>query len=187
MSLLIDTPRWPWRGRLWAHLISDESLDELHAAARDLDLRYLSFGCDHYDVPDTVWAAACQRATLVDPREIVGSLRASGLRVGGGKRRKAWRRVDRLPSTLESDGVGDWLADVRPHLAEAAVEVLARPTEWLVLHILDGPERPELGELGQGPGSRSASVWETVADGRYSLELVIRPDDVQVADWQSDY
>ena len=29
MALLIDTPRWPWRGRLWAHLISDESIDEL--------------------------------------------------------------------------------------------------------------------------------------------------------------
>ena len=173
MALLIDTPRWPWRGRLWAHLISDESLDELHQGARELGLRYLSFGCDHYDVPDTMWVEACRGARLVDSREIVRSLRMSGLRVGGGKPRKAWRRVDQLPQELAAGEVERWLAEVRYRLARAEVEVLARPNEWVVLHLLDGVERPDLGELIRGPGNGS-SICETVADGRYSLELVIR-------------
>ena len=31
MAVLIDTPVWPWRGRLWSHLVSDVSYEELHA------------------------------------------------------------------------------------------------------------------------------------------------------------
>lgn len=176
MALLIDTPRWPWRGRLWAHLISDQSLDELHGVARDLGLRYLSFGRDHYDVPDDVWAEACRLATLVESREIVRSLRASGLRVAGGKPRKAWRRVDQLPTALAGGEVGQWLVEVQAHLLDAAVEVLARPDEWVVLHLRDGPDRPDLGDLIRGPAGQSSRVCETVADGRYSLELVIGDD-----------
>ena len=173
MALLIDTPRWPWRGRLWAHLISDKSLDELHDVARDLGLRYLSFGRDHYDVPDDVWGEACRLATLVESREIVRSLRASGLRVGGGKPRKAWRRVDQLPAALAGGEVGQWLAEVKTHLLDAKVEVLARPDEWVVLHLRESSHRPELGDLIRGPVGPSLRVCETVADGRYSLELVI--------------
>ena len=26
MAILVDDARWPWRGRLWAHLVSDEDL-----------------------------------------------------------------------------------------------------------------------------------------------------------------
>ena len=39
MAILIDPPRWPAHGRLWSHLISDASLDELHRrlTARALD------------------------------------------------------------------------------------------------------------------------------------------------------
>ena len=69
MALMIDTPRWEWRGHLWAHLISDDSLDELHQAGRDLGLRWLSFGRDHYDVPDVLWPAACEIAELVEMHE----------------------------------------------------------------------------------------------------------------------
>lgn len=32
MTILVDNAIWPWRGRVWAHLISDESLTELQAA-----------------------------------------------------------------------------------------------------------------------------------------------------------
>ena len=34
MAVLVDEPLWWWRGRRWCHLVSDESLDELHAFAR---------------------------------------------------------------------------------------------------------------------------------------------------------
>jgi len=105
MSLYIDTPRWEWRGRLWAHMISDQNLDELHHAARSLNLRWVAFGRDHYDVPDVLWPAACEIAELVDPREIVRSLRRSGLRVPGGKPKKSWRRLDGLPTELHGSEV----------------------------------------------------------------------------------
>src|SRR5688500_1023018 len=31
VTVLIDTPAWHWRGRLWSHLVSDVSYEELHA------------------------------------------------------------------------------------------------------------------------------------------------------------
>lgn len=34
MGIYIDPPQWPARGRLWSHLISDTSFDQLHAFAR---------------------------------------------------------------------------------------------------------------------------------------------------------
>ena len=29
MAVLIDNPVWPWRGRLWSHVASDSSFEEL--------------------------------------------------------------------------------------------------------------------------------------------------------------
>ena len=81
MAVLIDTPVWPWRGRLWSHLVSDVSYDELHAFARGLGLTERGFDRDHYDVPgewyDRVVAAG---ATPVTSRELVARLVRSGLR-----------------------------------------------------------------------------------------------------------
>ncbi|MEM7094919.1 MAG: DUF4031 domain-containing protein [Actinomycetota bacterium] len=169
---MIDTPRWRWRGHLWAHLISDSSLDELHEAARTLGLRWLSFGRDHYDVPDTLWAQACELAELVDSRDIVRSLRANGLRVGGGKPQKAWQRSPMLPSDVSDPSVDVWMKQLAERAPGAEVEFLARPGEVVVLHLYAKPESVELGPLSAPPvaGSR---VIETVADGRYSLELVL--------------
>lgn len=170
MALMIDTPRWEWRGRLWAHMISDQNLEELHAAAGGLNLRYVAFGRDHYDVPDVLWPRACEIAQLVDSREIVRSLRRTGLRVHGGKPKKTWRRLDALPAEFDGTPVHEWLAEVRPRIAGADVEVLARPTELVVLHLTRTPDQPDLGQLeAQAPGR----LVHTVADQRYSLELVL--------------
>lgn len=38
MAVLVDSAIWPWRGRLWAHLVSDESHEELHAFAERLGI-----------------------------------------------------------------------------------------------------------------------------------------------------
>ncbi|KJL35227.1 hypothetical protein RR49_02446 [Microbacterium ginsengisoli] len=80
--ILIDDPRWPAHGRLWSHLVSDHSLDELHTFARANDLPARAFDLDHYDVP----AEAHERlvaagATAVDGHTLVRRLIASGLRV----------------------------------------------------------------------------------------------------------
>jgi hypothetical protein len=81
MAVLIDPPMWPWRGRLWAHLVSDASYDELHAFAARLGLPRHAFQGDHYDVPADVRARAVEiGAQPVTGRELILRLRASGLR-----------------------------------------------------------------------------------------------------------
>ena len=80
--ILVDQPMWPRHGRLWGHLVSDASLAELHAFARDAGVPERGFDRDHYDVPlELIRALIEQGATLVDGRELVRRLRASGLRV----------------------------------------------------------------------------------------------------------
>ena len=79
--ILVDQAIWPWRGRRWAHLVSDESYDELHEFAARLGLRRESFQGDHYDVPDEYRTRAIELgATPVDARDLVRRLRAAGLR-----------------------------------------------------------------------------------------------------------
>lgn len=171
VSLLIDTPRWPWRGHLWAHMISDDSLEELHAAARSLNLRWVAFGRDHYDIPDVLWDQACEIAELVDSRVIIRSLRASGLRVPGGKPKKSWRQLPGLPDEYAGGPIEDWLAQTQPFFADGAIEVLGRPGELVVMHLRRDPNRPDIGSLAEGPPG--GHLVHTVADNRYSLELVL--------------
>jgi len=79
--ILIDPPNAAGHGRLWSHLASDRSYDELHAFARDLGIPERGFDRDHYDVPaewyDQVVAAG---AEPVSSRELVSRLIRAGLR-----------------------------------------------------------------------------------------------------------
>ncbi|WP_460834989.1 DUF4031 domain-containing protein [Nocardioides hungaricus] len=81
MTILIDPPNAPGHGRLWSHLASDASYDELHAFAATVGIPPRGFDRDHYDVPtewyDEVVAAG---ALPVTSRELVARLRAAGLR-----------------------------------------------------------------------------------------------------------
>ncbi|MBD7979918.1 DUF4031 domain-containing protein [Oerskovia merdavium] len=82
MALLIDPPTWPAHGTLWSHLVSDSSLDELHAFAERLGLGRRAFDLDHYDVPAERHAdCVAAGAHGVSGRELIVRLRASGLRV----------------------------------------------------------------------------------------------------------
>ncbi|WP_149085555.1 MULTISPECIES: DUF4031 domain-containing protein [Microbacterium] len=88
MTVLVDDPRWPAHGRLWAHLVSDENLDELHAFARAHGIPARAFDLDHYDVPeDAVPRLISGGAQHVPGKELVRRLIASGLRVRGRDRR----------------------------------------------------------------------------------------------------
>lgn len=81
MALYVDRPIWQWRGMLWAHLIADTSLDELHAAARALQIPTRAFDGDHYDIPEERWSQVVAYGALpVSSREIVRVLRTAGLR-----------------------------------------------------------------------------------------------------------
>lgn len=79
--ILVDPAVWPWRGHRWAHLVSDESYDELHEFAAGLGIPRRAFQGDHYDVPAHLREEAIAAgATPVDSRELVRRLRAAGLR-----------------------------------------------------------------------------------------------------------
>ena len=81
MTILVDDARWPWRGRRWAHLVSDESYEELHRFAVLIGKRRAAFQGDHYDVDEAERELALAAgAVAVDSRELVARLRAAGLR-----------------------------------------------------------------------------------------------------------
>jgi hypothetical protein len=81
VTVLVDQAVWPWRGRRWAHLVSDESYDELHAFAARLGIPRRAFQGDHYDVPSDYRELAIELgAEPVDARVLVRRLRAAGLR-----------------------------------------------------------------------------------------------------------
>ena len=82
MTVLIDEAVWPAHGTVWAHLVSDESLDELHAFAERAGIPSRAFDNDHYDVPERRWQELVDLgATAVTGRELLRRLQASGLRV----------------------------------------------------------------------------------------------------------
>jgi hypothetical protein len=79
--ILIDNAEIPAHGRLWCHLASDASFDELHSFVEPFNIPERGFDGDHYDVPverraDFVDAGAL----LVSSRELVARLGAAGLR-----------------------------------------------------------------------------------------------------------
>lgn len=82
MTVLLDPPLWPRHGTVWGHLVSDTSLDELHGFAARAGIPRRAFDLDHYDVPTERYDdLVALGATLVDSRQLVRRLRASGLRV----------------------------------------------------------------------------------------------------------
>ncbi|GLW62326.1 hypothetical protein Arub01_05700 [Actinomadura rubrobrunea] len=86
--ILIDPPLWPARGRVWSHMVSDVSYEELHAFAARLGLPPRAFERDHYDVPSELYeTAVALGAAPVGCQELLRRLTRAGLR-----RRKTVRR-----------------------------------------------------------------------------------------------
>ena len=79
--ILIDPPLAEGRGRLWSHLASDVSYDELHVFARAAGVPERGFDRDHYDVPSEWYDEVLARGVEpVTSRELVTRLVAAGLR-----------------------------------------------------------------------------------------------------------
>ena len=93
MALLIDPPNSPGHGRLWSHLASDESFEELHRFAATLGIPSRGFDRDHYDIPAERYAMVLAAgATPVSSRELIARLLSAGLR-----RRKAETLAPKKP------------------------------------------------------------------------------------------
>lgn len=81
MAIIIDPPAVPAHGRIWSHLASDTSYEELHEFARMLGIPERGFDRDHYDVPSEYYEQVLALgAEPVTSRELVTRLVASGLR-----------------------------------------------------------------------------------------------------------
>ncbi|MCB5178843.1 DUF4031 domain-containing protein [Streptomyces antimicrobicus] len=82
MTVYIDPPTWPGHGRMWSHLVSDVSYEELHAFAAGIGCPPRAFERDHYDVPSSRYAAAVAAGAVeVGSKELVRRLTEAGLRV----------------------------------------------------------------------------------------------------------
>ncbi|CAN5350737.1 hypothetical protein BH23ACT6_BH23ACT6_13790 [soil metagenome] len=115
MTIWVDPPTWPAHGHLWSHVISDTSLEELHAFASAAGIPERSFEGDHYDIPaqrhaDVVTAGA----TPTSGRDVARRLSCSGLRF---RKRKGERPLGRYPDGLTAVG--------GPH----TLDVIASPLE----------------------------------------------------------
>ena len=88
MAIYVDPPAWPAHGRIWAHLVSDVSYDELHEFADRADIPRRGFQGDHYDIPEEYRPGLVELGALeVESRELVRRLRAGGLRLSPAERR----------------------------------------------------------------------------------------------------
>jgi Protein of unknown function (DUF4031) len=88
MAILVDQPLWHWRGRRWCHLVSDVSIDELHAFADAVGIPRRGFQGDHYDIPEEHRPAVIAGgAEQVTSRELLHRLREAGLRLTPAQRR----------------------------------------------------------------------------------------------------
>jgi muramoyltetrapeptide carboxypeptidase len=133
LTLLIDPPNSPGHGRLWSHLASDASYDELHRFAATLGIPRRGFDRDHYDIPAERYASVVAAgAAPVSSRELIARLKVAGLR-----RRKAEALAPKQPgrSLVRASRLrpGDRVAvvapagPVDPGRLEAGVRVL---TSW---------------------------------------------------------
>jgi hypothetical protein len=98
VTIWIDPPAWPAHGRLWSHLVSDTSYDELHVFAAAQGIPRRGFEGDHYDVPQERYAALVAAGALpVDGREVVRILQRSGLRIQKRRHERVVRAVPDAP------------------------------------------------------------------------------------------
>ncbi|MEI7507185.1 MAG: DUF4031 domain-containing protein [Actinomycetes bacterium] len=82
MAIYVDECRWWHKERHWCHMVSDVSLEELHAFAALLEIPERGFHRDHYDLPEAYREqAVALGATEVTSRELLHRMRAAGLRV----------------------------------------------------------------------------------------------------------
>lgn len=174
MSILIDPPLWPAHGTTFSHLVSDASLEELHAFARAAGLPDRAFDRDHYDVPARRHAElVAAGAESVSATELTRRLIRGGLRIPARERpdrHDAWLRRDfgvLLPDSggLVDDLLGRWAGPERHYHDRRHLAQVLRGLDWLA------PREAERSPGGASPAAdaraaRLAAWWhDAVYDG----------------------
>ena len=160
MAIWIDPPSWPAHGRLWSHVISDTSYDELRTFAAQAGLPVRGYDGDHFDVPEQSYAAlVAAGARPTDGKELARLLRDSGLRFQKRKGERplaAYRNV--LPHVQEDHSlylVASALATPEALTAAAAVFVTDADGALLLVHTV------------------ARDAWGAPAGGREPCESVL--------------
>ncbi len=196
MTLLIDPPNSPGHGRLWSHLASDASYDELHRFAQSLGIPQRGFDRDHYDIPaeryDAVVAAGAQPVTS---RELIARLLAAGLRRRKAQAlgpRRAGRTLVRAPRLRRGDTVAV-VAPAGPVVGERLDAGLAVLAAW-GLSVREMPHargtHERLGYLAADDAARAEDLMSAWCDpevravfcarGGYGVQRM-----VDLLDWDS--
>ncbi len=159
VAIWVDGAAWPAHGRLWSHVISDLSLEELHAFAEQAGIPRRSFEGDHYDIPaerhiDVVRAGA----TPTTGTDLARRLASSGLRF---RKRKGERPLGRFLDGLLAVGSPHTLdvisSGLEPLPTSGAAVVLVSDGQQMVLVLNDS--RP-----GWAPPGGKREVDETVRE-----------------------
>jgi len=136
VTIWIDPPAWPAHGRLWSHLVSDTSYEELHDFAVTQGIPRRGFEGDHYDVPQERYAAlVAAGARPADGREVVRILQRSGLRIQKRRHERVLATV-REPSWLPPGSRADVISSRQDDPPASTVVVrlaVRRGTDLLVL------------------------------------------------------
>jgi 8-oxo-dGTP pyrophosphatase MutT (NUDIX family) len=107
MAIWIDPPSWPAHGRLWSHVISDSSYDELRSFAMAAGIPARGFDGDHYDVPQESYGALLAAgARPTGGKDLARLLRDSGLRF---QKRKGERPLAAYRNVLPREAAGHTL------------------------------------------------------------------------------
>ncbi len=115
MTIWIDPPAWPAHNRLWSHLISDTSYDELQVFAALAGIPRRGFDGDHFDVPQELYAALVDAgAQPTGGKDLARRLRDSGLRF---QKRKGERPLAAYRNVLSHLDVGHSLHIVASPMA----------------------------------------------------------------------
>lgn len=177
MPLWIDAPLWPRHGTVFAHLVSDTSLAELHAGAARAGLHPRSFHGDHYDVAQERYDDAVGAgASPTTGAHVVRLLTASGLRL---RKRRGDRPVGRV---RDVPAPGGGLMDVDLLLSPVpldrgrvvAVAVLVRDDADRVL-LVHTPGRDAWGLPGGGLEAGESPTEGAVRELREETGLSLDP------------
>lgn len=146
--IYIDPPLWPAHGTYFSHLVSDSSLEELHAFAAAAGIPRRAFDRDHYDVPRQRYRDLVDGgAKAVDGATLVRALIAGGLRIPARERaaslvhplRQRWDTLVPGAQDLGAELLNRW---GEPHRRYHDRRHLLQVLE--ALHRLDCAERPVL-------------------------------------------